>query len=84
MNPLVVVPKSNGDIRLCVGMHQANEAIKRKPFPIPTVEEVLQDLNVSQVFSRIDLTMGFHQVELDNESRAITTFITHKGRYRYK
>lgn len=57
VSPVVVVPKGhNGsDIRLCVDMHQANAAIIRERFPIPTVDEVLQDLNESKIFIRIDI-----------------------------
>ena len=72
-SPLVVVPKSDGDIR-----------IVRERHPIPTIEEVLYDLNGSTIFSKLDLKWGFHQIKLEAESREITTFITHRGLYRYK
>ena len=65
-------------------MCRANQAIIRERHPIPTVDEVLQSLNQSTVFSKIDLKWGYHQVELDPESRSITTFVTHCGLYRYK
>jgi hypothetical protein len=42
---LVAVPKSNGDIRVCVDMRRVNEVILRERHPIPTLEETLQDLN---------------------------------------
>ena len=51
ISPVVVVPKKN-DIRLCVDMRQANQAVIREKYPIPTVEEVLQDFNQSTVFSK--------------------------------
>ena len=44
VSPLVVVPKPDGDIRVCVDMRKANEAIIRERHPIPTIEEVLYDL----------------------------------------
>ena len=65
-------------------MRRANEAIERERHPIPTIEEVLHNLNGSTVFSKLDLRWGFHQIELDEESRQITTFVTHRGLYRYK
>ena len=83
VNPIVVVPKKD-DIRLCIDMRRANEAVKRERYTIPTTEEVLQDLNNSTVFSKLDIKMAYHQIELDQESREITTFMTHKGMYRYK
>ena len=80
----MVVPKPDGDIRICAEMRRANEAIKKERHPFPTIEEVLYDLNGSTVFSKLDLKWGFHQVKLDAESRQITTFITHRGLIRYK
>lgn len=84
VSPVIVVPKPNGDIRLCVDMRQANNAIIRERHPIPTVDEVLYNMNGAEVFSKLDLKYGYHQIELDDESRDITTFVTHRGLYRYK
>ena len=84
VSPVVVVPKKGDDIRLCVDMREANEAIVRERHPIPSVDEILYNLNGSKVFSKLDLKWGFHQIELDEGSRDITTFVTHKGLYRYK
>ena len=83
-SPLVVVPKSNGDVRVCVDMRRANEAIIRERHPIPTLEETLESLNGAAVFSKLDLKWGYHQVELAEDSRNITTFVTHNGIMRYK
>ena len=41
-------------------------------------------MNGATVFSKLDLKWGFHQIELDTESRHLTTFVTHKGLFRYK
>ena len=84
VSPLVVVPKPSGDIRICLDMRQANTAVKRERFPIPTIEEVLQDLNGAAYFSVLDLRSGYHQIELHPDSRDITTFICHKGLFQYK
>ncbi|KAK2557457.1 Uncharacterized protein P5673_020188 [Acropora cervicornis] len=84
VSPVVVAPKPEGDIRLCVDMRRANQAIIRERIPIPTVHEVVENLNGSAVFSKLDLRLGFHQIELDEESRDITTFATHEGLFRYK
>ena len=52
--------------------------------PIPTVDEVLESLNGSTVFSKLDLRWGFHQIELEPNSRDITSFATDDGIFRYK
>ena len=84
VSPVVIAPKASGDIRLCVDMRKANAAIIRERIPIPTADEVLENLNGSAVFSKLDLCLGFHQIELDDGSRDITTFATHDGLCRYK
>ena len=84
VSPVCVVPKPTGEIRLCVDMHCANEAVQRERHPIPTIDDVLHEINQSTVFSKIDLKWGFHQIELEEESRGITTFATHCGLFRYK
>ena len=84
VSPLIVAPKPDGDIRVCVDMRRANEAIVRERHPIPTIEEILYDLNGSTVLSKIDLKWGFHLIEPEESSREITTFTTHRGLYRYK
>ena len=72
------------DVRVCIDMRKANEAIARERHPIPTIEEILYDLNGATIFSKLDLKWGFHQIELEEQSRDITTFVTHRGLYRYK
>ena len=84
VSPVLVVPKPNGDIRLCVDMRQANKAIVREQHPIPTVDEILYKMNGSEVFSKLDLRLGYHQIVLEEKSRDITTFVTNNGLYRYK
>lgn len=84
VSPLVIVPKPNNDIRLCVDLRRVNEAVLRERHPIPTVDEILQDMSESRVFSKLDLKMGYHQLELHPDSRDITTFVAHCGLYRFK
>ena len=76
--------KPNGDIRICLDMRQANRAILREKHPVPTVEETLQEISEAKVFSKLDLNMAFHQIELHPDSRDITIFAAPDGLYRYK
>ena len=59
VSPVVVEPKQNDEIHLCVDMRRANEAIIRERYQIPTVDEVLHNLNQSTVFSKLDLKWGY-------------------------
>ena len=72
-NPVVVVNKPGGDIRLCIDMRMANEAIRRARHPIPTVDEITHSMNGSTIFSKLDVKWGYHQLELSPESREIAT-----------
>ena len=83
-SPIVVVPKSDGGVRICVGMREPNQAIKRTKHPMPTLDDQISDLNGSTVFSKLDLSSAYLQLELEEESRQITTFTTHVGLRRYK
>nr|CAH7737392.1 unnamed protein product [Callosobruchus chinensis] len=83
ISPMVIIFKPNGDIRICIDMRRANEAILRENYPLPTFDSFMTKLRNAQYFSRLDLTNAYHQLELDTESRGITTFITHKGMFRY-
>lgn len=84
VSPIVTPPKKDGSIRICVDMRRPNEAIKRERHSMPTVDDLIHDLNGAKVFSKIDLRAGYHQLEIDPASRYITTFATHRGLYRYK
>lgn len=84
VNLLVVVEKTNGDVRLCLDMRQANRAIVREKHPVPTVEETLQEVSYAKVFSKLDFNMAFHQIELHPDSRDKTTFPAPNGLNRHK
>ena len=84
ISPIVVVPKPSGEVRICVDMRQANTAIKRERHPMPTLDELIDDMNGATLFSTLDLTAGYHQFELEESCRYITTFSTHLGLRRYK
>ena len=86
MSNLVVAPKPNNpaEVRVCIDMRHVNPMIERERHVIPNVEELFEDMAEATTFSKVDLTAGFHQLLLDEESRSLTTFHTHKGLMRYK
>ena len=65
-------------------MCRPNEALRRTHHPYPKSEEILQDLNGSKFFSKIDLKECYHQIELAESCRHLTTFKTHVDLRRYK
>ena len=82
-NP-VIAPKKNGKIRFCSNMRAPNLAIKRPISESMTVEDVKLKLGNARVFSKLDMNEAYHQIELAEESRHITTFYGTRQRLRYK
>ena len=80
---MVVVPKPNGKIRICVDLSRLNESVKRENFPLPAIDQSLGLLSGAKYFSKIDLNFGFWQTKLSNESKLLTTFITPFGRFAF-
>lgn len=84
ISPIVIVFKEGGEMRLCIDMRRANQAVLRENYPLPTFDTFMTKLRGAKLFSRIDLKWAYHQLELDESSRHITTFISHKGLFQYK
>ncbi|GBM93575.1 Uncharacterized protein K02A2.6 [Araneus ventricosus] len=80
VNPIVVVPKKDGSIRVCLDPRPLNKYIKRQHYHIPLQAQLLSKLNGSKVFSLLDAKNAFYHIQLDEESSDICTFITPFGR----
>ncbi len=78
---MVVVPKKNGTIRICVDLKPLNKNVLMEVHPLPKVDETLAQMTGAKVFSKLDANSGFWQIPLARESRLLTTFITPFGRY---
>ncbi|XP_058827854.1 uncharacterized protein K02A2.6-like [Topomyia yanbarensis] len=82
--PIVVVRKTNGSIRICSDYSTGlNNALQSHQYPLPLLEIFFNKLANYTVFSRINLSDAFLQVEVDESSRELLTINTHRGLYRY-
>ena len=81
--PIVVVPKGpNADkVRICVDYTNLNKVVRREVYPSAIVEDSLANLGKANFYSQMDANSGFFQVSLSEESKALTTFLTHEGRF---
>ena len=84
ISSLVVIPKKNGSLRICLDPQELIWAILQEHYPLPTIEDVATRLHGAKVFTVLDVSHGFWHVELDNTSSFLTTFNTPFGRYRWK
>jgi Reverse transcriptase (RNA-dependent DNA polymerase)/RNase H-like domain found in reverse transcriptase/Integrase zinc binding domain/Retroviral aspartyl protease len=83
-SPLLVVPKKGGESRVVVDFRKLNKKIFGDKFPLPRIEEILDQLGRAKFFSILDLKSGFYQIELEKSSRGPTAFSTDTGHYEFK
>ena len=84
VSSMVVIPKGNGSLRICLDPQDLNRAIQREHYPLPTIEEIATRLHKAKPFTILDVQSGFWHVKLDEPSSFLTTFNTPFGRYRWK
>ena len=78
---MVVVPKKNRAICICVDLKPLNENIQQAVHPLPAVDDTLARLTGAKMFSTLDANSGFWQIPLEKFSRLLTTFLTPYGCY---
>ena len=83
-SPVLVVPKKNQSIRVCIDFTRLNKAVKREFHPLPTTEETISELGNAKIFTKLDANSGYWQMKLSEESQKLTTFITPFGRFLCK
>lgn len=83
VNNLQVVEKPNGDLRICLDPKPLNACIKREHFQIPTINSLTSEISDKRIFTVFDCSNGFWQLELDEKSSELTTFMTPFGRYKF-
>ena len=82
-SPIVPVPKSDGSIRLCIDYRRLNSVTQADPYYMATLEEILERVGASCCISKLDLSKGFYQIEVETRSIPKTAFITPFGKYHF-
>ena len=77
--PAMLVPKNNGKLRLKIDYRQLNKQTINSCWPIPSIEEMFDTLEGSEYFTTIDMSRGFYQLPLAEESQDYTVFSTPFG-----
>jgi len=82
-SPVVLVPKKNGQLRFCIDYRRLNAITKKDIYPLPRIDDTLDQLGKAKYFTSLDLASGYWQVTLDERSRQKSAFTTHCGLYEF-
>ncbi|UYV63094.1 hypothetical protein LAZ67_2003108, partial [Cordylochernes scorpioides] len=82
-SPCIVIPKKNGDYRLCVDYRRINDETLLDPFPFPRIDDIINVFGGCRFFSKLDLKDGFWQLGVSENTRKYTAFVTPSGHYEF-
>ena len=83
-SPVVLVRKKNGTHRFCVDYRALNSVTKADTFPLPRIDDLLDQLGESKYFSTLDLAAGYWQIKVHPDSQAKTAFVTPQGLFEFQ
>lgn len=87
-SPIILVPKKSEDgnkkYRFCIDYRGVNKKLIPDKFPLPRIDDILDNLGKAKYFSILDLHAGFHQIPIDEKDRHITAFSTDNGAFQWR
>jgi hypothetical protein len=78
------IPKKNGTIRVVTDFRKLNLLLKRHPFPIPKIRDMIRSMEGFTFASALDFNMGYYHIKLDADAQKLCTIVFPWGKYKYK
>ena len=82
--PILFVKKKDGSLRMCVDYRALNKQTIKNRYPLPRIEDLLDQLKGAKYFSKLDLAQGYHQVRVKEEDVPKTAFRTRYGHFQFR
>lgn len=82
-SPIVLVPKKNGETRICIDYRKLNTVTKGDAYPLPNIEDMLASICKGRIFTSLDIRAGYHQIELHENDKEKTAFVVPGGLYEF-
>lgn len=83
-SPVLLVKKKSGDYRLCIDYRALNKKTVKEHYPLPRIDDQLDNLSGYRYYTSLDLMSGYYQLVVSEASRHLTAFITPDGHYEFK
>lgn len=82
-SPILLVTKKDNSYRMCVDYRELNSNTQSEHYPLPRIEDQIDQLAGAKLFSSLDMASGFHQIVMHPDSVEKTAFVTPEGQYEY-
>ncbi|KAI5150401.1 hypothetical protein ENBRE01_1475 [Enteropsectra breve] len=82
-SPIVPVRKKSGEVRMCIDFRALNEITIKDNYPLPRIDELLDELGKAIIFTILDATNGYYQIEINEEDKMKTAFTWKNGLYEF-